>query len=62
VTLANGRTLQGALKGTCYAIDVALIKVDEKNLPTVEFGDSDKLRVGQRVFALAILSVLLADQ
>jgi S1-C subfamily serine protease len=52
VTLANGHTLQGALKGTCYAIDVALIKVDEKNLPTVEFGDSDKLRVGRRVFAV----------
>jgi S1-C subfamily serine protease len=52
VTLTNGRTLQVALKGTCYAIDVALIKVDEKNLPTVEFGDSDKLRVGQRVFAV----------
>jgi len=52
VTLANGRTLQGALKGTCSATDVALIKVNEKNLPTVEFGDSDKLRVGQRVFAV----------
>jgi len=52
VTLANGRTLQGVLKGTCSATDIALIKVDEKNLPTVEFGDSDKLRVGQRVFAV----------
>ena len=52
VTLANGRTLQGVLKGTCSATDVALIKVNEKNLPAVEFGDSDKLRVGQRVFAV----------
>jgi len=52
VTLANGRTLQGVLKGTCSATDVALIKVHEKNLPTVEFGNSDKLRVGQRVFAV----------
>jgi len=52
VTLANGRALKGVLKGTCYATDVALIKVNEKNLPTVEFGDSDKLRVGQRVFAV----------
>jgi len=52
VTLANGRTLKGVLKGACFATDVALIKVNEKNLPTVEFGDSDKLRVGQRVFAV----------
>lgn len=52
VTLANGRTLPRVLKGTCSETDTALIKVNEKNLPTVELGDSDKLRVGQRVFAV----------
>jgi S1-C subfamily serine protease len=52
VTLANGRTLPGVLKGTCSETDTALIKVNEKNLPTVKLGDSDNLRVGQRVFAV----------
>jgi S1-C subfamily serine protease len=31
---------------------VAIIKVKEEKLPAAELGDSDKLRVGQRVFAI----------
>ncbi len=32
--------------------DLAIIKVDEKNLPTVSLGDSDKLEVGQTAIAI----------
>jgi len=52
VTLADGRVLEGRVVGTCSTHDVAIIKVKEKKLPAAELGDSDKLRVGQRVFAI----------
>jgi len=52
VTLADGRVLEGRVTGTCLTHDVAIIKVEEEKLPAAELGDSDKLRVGQRVFAI----------
>jgi len=52
VTLVDGRGLEGKLVGTCRSADVAVIKVDGDNLTPMELGDSDKLRVGQRVFAI----------
>lgn len=30
--------------------DVAVIKVEGRNMPTVKFGDSDKIRTGERIF------------
>lgn len=32
--------------------DFALLKIDAKNLPVVDFGDSDNLQIGQRVIAI----------
>ncbi len=52
VTLWNGEILQGKLVGSCAAHDTAIIKVEKGNLDSVELGDSDRLRVGQRVFAI----------
>jgi S1-C subfamily serine protease len=52
VTLTDGRVVEGRLVGTCRTADVAVIKIDGKNLVWSELGDSDKLRVGQRVFAI----------
>jgi len=52
VTLADGRILEGKVVGTCSTHDVAIIKVKEEKLSSAELGDSDKLRVGQRVFAI----------
>ncbi len=52
VTLADGRVLEGRVIGTCSTHDAAIIKVKEEKLPAAELGDSDKLRVGQRVFAI----------
>lgn len=33
-------------------IDVALIKIEDKDLPTLVFGDSDKIQIGQTVIAI----------
>jgi len=52
VTFSDGRMLEGELAGVCPGVDIAVIKVDAKGLPAVEFGDSDKLKVGQSVFAI----------
>lgn len=51
-TLASGDVLPGKLVGTCTSDDVAVVKVGGKDLPTAELGDSSKLKVGQRVFAI----------
>ncbi|MFH0819959.1 MAG: trypsin-like peptidase domain-containing protein [bacterium] len=32
--------------------DVAVVKIEAKNLPTVELGDSDKIQIGQSVIAI----------
>jgi S1-C subfamily serine protease len=52
VTLWNGEVLNGRLIGACATHDIAVVKVDKKNLPYAELGDSDKLRMGQRVYAI----------
>jgi serine protease Do len=51
-TLTDGRVLEGKLAGTCKSTDIAVIKFDANNLAASELGDSDNLRVGQRVFAI----------
>ena len=51
-TLTDGRVLQAKFVGACRSTDVAVIKVDGNNLTAAEIGDSDNLRVGQRVFAI----------
>jgi serine protease Do len=52
VTLADGHVFEGKLVGICRSADVAVIKIDGDNLTPAELGDSDKIRVGQRVFAI----------
>lgn len=52
VTLNNNKTYPAILVGTDPATDVALIKIDAENLPSVEFADSDKLRLGEWVLAI----------
>ncbi len=52
VTLWNGEILEGTLVGSCAVHDTAVVKVKGKNLQASELGDSDKLRVGQRVYAI----------
>ncbi len=54
VTLFNDKTYEGRLVGHDPVTDVAVIKVNAPpdELFPVTFGDSSRLRVGQRVFAL----------
>jgi len=52
VTLASNEVLHGKLIGACASEDIAVVKVDGKDLPAAELGDSEQLRVGQTVFAI----------
>jgi len=47
VRLNNGQTYIGEVIGADEPTDTALIRVDEKNLPAADLGDSDHLKVGQ---------------
>lgn len=37
---------------TDLVLDIAVLKIDAKDLPTVELGDSDKIEIGQTVIAI----------
>ena len=52
VRLMDDRDLKAKVVGTDKDSDVALIKVEAKDLPAVRFGDSDKLDVGEWVVAI----------
>ena len=52
VTLWNNQVLEGTIVGLCAVHDIAVVRVKAKNLTALELGDSDKLRVGQRVYAI----------
>ncbi|MDB6153108.1 MAG: 2-alkenal reductase [Chthoniobacteraceae bacterium] len=52
VRLRDGRILPAKLIGVDDKTDIAVIKIEAKDLPIVEFGDSEKLRVGQLVCAI----------
>jgi serine protease Do len=54
VAFTDGSVAKGAVLGSCTTHDIAVIKLEklEKDLSVSETGDSDKLRVGQRVFAI----------
>ncbi len=52
VTLYDNKVYEATVIGTDPATDVALIKIDAQDLPVIEFGDSDKLRLGEWVLAI----------
>ncbi len=52
VKLNDGRTYDAKLIGADPTTDVALIKIEENNLPTLPFGNSDDLRLGEWVLAI----------
>lgn len=53
VVLADGRELIGKVtRANDPQLDLAVIKVDEKDLPSLAFADSSKIRVGQTVLAI----------
>ncbi|MFM9078860.1 MAG: Do family serine endopeptidase, partial [Opitutaceae bacterium] len=52
VTLADDRDFMAKVFGTDPQTDVAVLKIEAEGLPTVTLADSDKLRVGDVVFAV----------
>jgi serine protease Do len=52
VTLNDGRQMTAKVIGTDPKTDVALIKINANNLPTISLADSDKVEVGDRVLAV----------
>ncbi len=52
VVLNDGREFPGVVKGTDPRTDLALLKIEQKNLPFLTFGDSDNLKVGEWVVAI----------
>jgi serine protease Do len=52
VSLASKREVRGRLIGTDPATDIALIKLNVKDLPVVPWGDSAQLKIGEWVLAI----------
>lgn len=52
VTLQNGKEYPAKVLGRDENSDVAVIKIDAKNLPSLKLGDSSKLEVGEWVIAI----------
>jgi serine protease Do len=52
VALSDKREVPGTIIGTDPATDIAVLKVDGANLPTVPWGDSSRLQVGEWVLAI----------
>jgi serine protease Do len=52
VKLKDGREFPARVVGTDEKTDIAVIKIDAKDLPVVQLGDSDAVRVGQFAFAI----------
>ena len=52
VTLNDNKKYEAKVIGTDPATDIALIKIDAEGLPTIAFGNSDDLRIGEWVLAV----------
>jgi serine protease Do len=52
VRLLDGREFTAKVVGTDPPTDVALIRIDAKNLPYLQLGDSDQIQVGDWVLAV----------
>ncbi|MEA3207402.1 MAG: serine protease Do [Chthoniobacter sp.] len=52
VRLKDGRTFPAKVVGFDDKTDIAIVRIEAKDLPAVEWGDSDALRIGQLVCAI----------
>jgi serine protease Do len=52
VTLYDKREFKGKIVGTDPRTDLAVVKINAKDLPTLRFGESDKLKTGDIVLAV----------
>ncbi|MBR1647474.1 MAG: trypsin-like peptidase domain-containing protein [Selenomonadaceae bacterium] len=52
VSLSDGNSITGTLIGADEMTDIAVVKVDAKDLPTATLGDSDEVVVGEPAIAI----------
>ena len=52
VTLQDGRTFEAKLVGSDPQTEVAVLKIDGTDLPTVQMGNSDEVKVGEWILAV----------
>ena len=52
VTLNNGQSYEGTIVGRDAPYDLAVLKIAANNLPALQFGDSEKVAVGDSVIAI----------
>ena len=52
VKLNDGREYKGRIIGTDASTDLALVKIEGEDLPTIPVGDSDQLKIGEWVLAV----------
>lgn len=52
VTLNDNRTFNAKILGSDATSDLALLKIEASDLPTIPFGDSDAMKVGEWVLAV----------
>lgn len=52
IRLFDGREFKGTIKGTDLKTDLAVIQVEEKDLPVAALGNSDKIEVGEWAIAI----------
>lgn len=52
VSLSDGRSLKGKVVGADEVTDLAVVKIDAKDLPTATFADSDQIVVGEPAIAI----------
>lgn len=52
VTLKDGRQFTGKIIGSDSTLDLAIVKIEAKNLPVARLGDSGKIRPGEWVIAI----------
>ena len=52
VTLENGTTYDGTVMWSDGDLDLSIVKIEAKNLPYVNLGNSSNIRVGEVVYAI----------
>src|SRR4051812_18445377 len=52
VKLADRREFKGKIAGVDHTTDIAVVRIEAKDLPTVKLGDASRIRVGEWVVAI----------
>jgi len=52
VTLRDGRTVDGKVRGIDRVTDVAVVEIAERNLPIIQLGNSEQIKPGQWAIAI----------